>query len=43
MQVRFDWFELPDEMTIADVCRRKAVNLVIIANLTKRNAKQDFI
>jgi hypothetical protein len=28
MQVRFDWFDIPEEMTIAEVCRRKAVNLV---------------
>jgi hypothetical protein len=28
MQVRFDWFDVPAEKTIADICRQKAVNLV---------------
>ena len=28
MKVRFDWFDVPDDMTIAEICRRKAVNLV---------------
>ena len=28
MQVRFDWFDVPIEETIAIVCRKKAVNLV---------------
>jgi len=28
MQVRFDWFDVTEEMTIAEICRRKAVNLV---------------
>lgn len=32
MQVRFDWFDVPEEMTIAEICRRKAVNLVIQKN-----------
>ena len=30
LKVRYDWFDVPEEMTIAEVCRRKAVNLVII-------------
>lgn len=30
MQVRFDWFDVSQEMTIAEICRRKAVNLVNI-------------
>jgi hypothetical protein len=29
MQVHFDWFDVPKEMRVAAVCRRKAVNLVI--------------
>jgi len=28
MQVRFDWFDVTEETTIADICRQKAVNLV---------------
>ncbi|CAF2762566.1 unnamed protein product [Rotaria sp. Silwood2] len=29
LKVRFDWFDVPEEMTIAEICRRKAVNLVL--------------
>lgn len=35
IQVRFDWFDVPEEMTIADVCRKKAVNLVGRCALTE--------
>jgi hypothetical protein len=28
MQVRFDWFDVSQEMTITEICRRRAVNLV---------------
>ncbi|CAF1164045.1 unnamed protein product [Rotaria magnacalcarata] len=29
LKVRFDWFDIPEEITIAEVCRQKAVNLVL--------------
>ena len=28
MHVRFDWFDVPEELSIATICQRKAVNLV---------------
>ncbi|CAF1627636.1 unnamed protein product [Adineta ricciae] len=29
LQVRYDWFDVPVEATIADICRQKAVNLIL--------------
>ncbi|CAF0768923.1 unnamed protein product [Adineta steineri] len=29
MQVRYDWFDVPEEGTIAEICRKKAVNLIL--------------
>jgi hypothetical protein len=41
MQVRFDWFDVTEEMTIAEICRRKAVNLV--RDLEKKISRKDLI
>jgi len=42
MQVRYDWFEVSEEMTVGEVCRRKAINLVRQSILIRKIKTQNI-